>query len=293
MKENIHKAIVVTLITILLIGCSKEPPKCSDDNTIALVKKIIIDSGKSNELTEKEIQTIYDNIKIEHARPSAFDAKIKKYSCEAQLIAGSHKMPINYESQIGDKGQHIVSVSGFSKGDLFMVALGIADALRKSEAARSDTIPQPQQSKLEQPNQASEQNVAIAPGEGKQAVTRHGRLTIVGDLNNMQLMFNGRKLRDGDGLSLSIEKKFMTGNSDIILVMNNSGGTACPVRFFFVNIKGENDVQLSPEFGTCSDQIEVSQNEEQIILKMPDSSGKKVQYSYIKGIITEDGKPIR
>ena len=144
------------------------------------------------------------------------------------------------------------------------------------------------------PAQAPQQDVTTDPDEERQTVTRYGQLSIVGDLNNMQLLFNGKKLRDGDGFSLSFEKKLVSGNSDIVLIMNNSGGRLCPVQYFFVTIKSDSDVQLSPEFGTCSDLIKISQNGDQVIATMPDySSGKKVKYAYIRGVLTENGKPIK
>jgi len=55
------------------------------------------------------------------------------------------------------------------------------------------------------------------------------------------------------------EKLFSVADSDIVLIGDNSGGTACPMAFFFVIISGPNNATFSPEFGTCSDLVRVSQ----------------------------------
>ncbi len=63
-------------------GCVKEPPKCSDEDTLTLVRKIILDQiGGSEKLTEKEIK---DNLKIEYSRASAFEEKIKKLTHQSK-----------------------------------------------------------------------------------------------------------------------------------------------------------------------------------------------------------------
>jgi uncharacterized protein YecT (DUF1311 family) len=140
MTNKIYILITVTAMTAILAGCTKEPPKCSDDKTTNLVRKIILDQiGGSEGLTEKEIK---DNMKIEYPRASAFDEKIKKYSCEAKLIAGdTYQLPITYESQLDDSGKHIVAVGGIRMGDLYGVKAGITEGIKKSKAANSEAEP--------------------------------------------------------------------------------------------------------------------------------------------------------
>lgn len=134
MKEKIYAVIILAVIVTFLIGCSKEPPKCSDDSTTKLVKQIIINQIGGEGLTEKEIQ---ESMKIEYARAAAFDKNIKKYSCEAKLIAGGkYELPISYESQLDDKNEHIVAVGGISRGDLQMVALAISESIKQSKAVK-------------------------------------------------------------------------------------------------------------------------------------------------------------
>ncbi len=144
MKSKFYIVIMVTIIATFLFGCSKQAPKCSDDATITLARKIIYDQiGGSEGLTEKEIK---ENMKFELPRATAHDEKIKKYSCEAKLIAGdAYQLPIIYESQLDDKAQHIVSVGGIGRGDLLAVHSAIKESLSKSRAPKNEATPAPAQ----------------------------------------------------------------------------------------------------------------------------------------------------
>lgn len=138
-----NSIVIVSLIACFVSGCAKEPPKCSDEATFSLVRQIIADQlGGREGVTDKELQ---DNMRIEFPRPSAYDEKIKKITCEAKLIAGGTvEMPITYESQLDDKNQHIVSVGGISRRDLIALQLAIANGIQKGrEVEKSGTMPQP------------------------------------------------------------------------------------------------------------------------------------------------------
>lgn len=155
---------IVTVMVFLLTACAKEPPKCSDEQTLSLAKKGILEqilkaeqnnllanilitvtqeglsNAMKNGLTEKEIQ---DNMLFELPRAMAFDGKIKKYSCDATLIVGDKvKLPITYDSQLDDKAQHLVSVNRIADADLFVVDSGLMDAINKNRAAQNKTPPQ-------------------------------------------------------------------------------------------------------------------------------------------------------
>lgn len=81
--------------------------------------------------------------------------------------------------------------------------------------------------------------------------TPFGKVTIV---NGKELLINGNKLSPpvtGDW-GLSIPWKSDLKNGYALLVMNNSGGTACPVQYRFV-ILNSGGYKVSNEFGTCSD----------------------------------------
>ena len=133
--NKMKSTIIVTLVTAFIAGCAKEPPKCSDEDTFSLIRQIIVGQlGGREGISDKELQ---DNMKIELPRASAFDEKIKKYSCEAKLIAGGAvELPITYESQLDDKNQHVVSVGGIARGDLLTLQYAIAEGIKKGRAAK-------------------------------------------------------------------------------------------------------------------------------------------------------------
>lgn len=127
-------------------------------------------------------------------------------------------------------------------------------------------------------------------------VVRGGKLTVVGESGSgeQKLLLNNKKLRDSDGFSLSFEQKYTVGDKDIILMMNNSGGTACPVQYFFVSVTTEGNAKLSPEFGTCSDLAKLAQNGSKIIVTMPKMTGRgNAKYVYENDTIFENGKAIK
>ena len=144
MNGKISGVIAVGVMSIFLAGCSKAPPKCSDEDTASLVRKIILDQfGGGDGLTEKEIR---ENLKIELPRASSFDEKIKKYSCEAKLVAGNkYQVPIMYESQLDDQNQHVVSVGGIALGDQYNLKQAFTDGIKRSRSAQDVVSPQPVQ----------------------------------------------------------------------------------------------------------------------------------------------------
>lgn len=129
-------SVVIAALFLTISGCAKSPPKCSDDETFTLVRKIIVDQiGGSEGITENELR---ENLKFEYARASAFDENIKKLSCEAKLVAGDqYQLPITYESQLDDNNDHIVFVSGIAMADLLAVKSGLSEGIKKSRAANS------------------------------------------------------------------------------------------------------------------------------------------------------------
>ncbi|MES2917856.1 MAG: hypothetical protein V4729_04480 [Pseudomonadota bacterium] len=132
---KVIRTITVSLLSVsLLAGCAKAPPKCSDEETFSLVRQIVADQfwGGRAGMSEEYLQ---ENMRFDLARASAFDADIKKYSCEATLIAGETiKLPLTYESQLDDKNQHIVFVSGILPRDLLLVQTAVKSKFLKEQA---------------------------------------------------------------------------------------------------------------------------------------------------------------
>lgn len=125
----------------------------------------------------------------------------------------------------------------------------------------------------------------------KEVNTKYGKLSIIGEANSMQLFYKDVKLRDGDGYLLAFKNKFNIGASEIVLVLNNSGGTACPAQYFFVETN-EGGAHVSQEFGNCSDLAEASIVDSKVIVKMPKAEGNFSSYTYSNGAVEEDASPI-
>lgn len=99
-------------------------------------------------------------------------------------------------------------------------------------------------------------NVSISPvvfGYEKTLKTRHGMASIREEDNT--LLFRGKPTKPAvEGNSgLSIIANYEVGNTDVLL-LQSTGGTACPALYRFVSI-GPSSLDVSPEFGTCSDII--------------------------------------
>ncbi|WP_051306126.1 lysozyme inhibitor LprI family protein [Massilia alkalitolerans] len=133
------KLSLVILSTALLVACTKEAPKCSEPSTLALVKQILLDEMSADAETKKLVDSY---ISFENTRPSAFDEKIRKFSCEASMSvraggegSGSYNVPIEFESQLDDKGDHIVAVTKLLPGDRQQVVAHLNAALAHAKPA--------------------------------------------------------------------------------------------------------------------------------------------------------------
>ncbi|MDB5745720.1 MAG: hypothetical protein JWP72_568 [Massilia sp.] len=149
-----YKSLIALLFVSLLAACTKEPPKCSDPATLTLVKQIILDKiGVDAAAREKiGLALLDETLTLENMRPSASDEKIKKVSCEATLVVktGSpegdvYKLPIDFDSQLDDKNDHIVAVRGLLVGDLRQIDLYTAAAIEnaREKAAGNETAATP------------------------------------------------------------------------------------------------------------------------------------------------------
>ena len=106
--------------------------------------------------------------------------------------------------------------------------------------------------------------------DGKLLTSRGGKLEIV-ESDGPKLFFNGKNLLQGNS-SLSIVKSFSLGDTDIALV-ENIGGTGCPALFTLVSINTQGAVQISPEFGTCAENMDAKLDGDSIIMSMSGFTG--------------------
>jgi uncharacterized protein YecT (DUF1311 family) len=163
---TMHKSFTALLFAPVLFGCAKEPPKCSDSATVALVKEIVFDKLNLDAAAREKIGvTLLDGmLALENARPSGYDEKIKRFSCEATLVAksdgekgDSYRLPIQYQSQLDDKDDHIVALNGVLVADMrqldMYLAAGLENAKKKAGGADNPAAPAAPAPVPEQPAQ--------------------------------------------------------------------------------------------------------------------------------------------
>ena len=81
---------------ILISGCTNDPPKCSDPQTLTIFNQILKDNSQNyidNILTSNPPSSkifkddiFKNNLSVENIRATAYDEKIKKFNCEATLV---------------------------------------------------------------------------------------------------------------------------------------------------------------------------------------------------------------
>jgi len=114
---------------IALSSCSAEPPKCSDPETLGLIRQIILNKiggdHPAAKLSKKDLEGV---LRIQTPRAASYDEKIKKYTCEATLVTPIgvgdlfYQANINFESQLDDKREHIVALGGLAMGDYMAIS---------------------------------------------------------------------------------------------------------------------------------------------------------------------------
>jgi hypothetical protein len=127
-------------------------------------------------------------------------------------------------------------------------------------------------------------------GYEKKVKTRYGVLSVREEDNI--LLFKGKPVApaiEGNS-SLSIVANYELGKSDVLLLQNN-GGTACPALYRFITISAAG-LQVTPEFGTCSDIIyPTSDLKARITVAMVGEKGKtKTIFQYVNGAVMQGGK---
>ena len=84
------------------------------------------------------------------------------------------------------------------------------------------------------------------------AVSRFGKLTIKTDeTGNVKhkLLFRGKRILEYDGESLELKEVLKGNNRDFVVVVENSGGIACPSQVVIVELNKAGVVKTSEEFG--------------------------------------------
>jgi hypothetical protein len=132
---------ILSSAACILAGCAQEPPKCSDEQTLTTAKRLIAEIVSNvDALRANSVEDILAHIRLDVPRATAYDEKIKRYSCTAKVIAADmYEVPFTYESQLDDNKDHIVAVGGFGSGDLFSMQGAVLTALHKVKSAEANT----------------------------------------------------------------------------------------------------------------------------------------------------------
>jgi hypothetical protein len=100
--------------------------------------------------------------------------------------------------------------------------------------------------------------------------TRYGELSLqTTDEGDFKLSVNKKQIATYSGYSVSIQEKFEIGMNDIFLVAVNSGGMACPMDLYIVQVGNVSNYKVSERFGTCTDSYKANVTKDSLIMKMP------------------------
>lgn len=143
-------------------------------------------------------------------------------------------------------------------------------------------------------------------GYEKTAKTRYGTVSV--RESDKVLLYKGKPVSpeiQGNS-SLSIVASYEAGKNDILL-LQDTGGTACPALFRFVTLSPKG-LSTTPEFGTCSDIVYPTMNSETATITIttngfrgpfePEADKRKAYmtktvFRFANGRVTENGKPIK
>ncbi|HWW99887.1 hypothetical protein [Collimonas sp.] len=145
---------------------------------------------------------------------------------------------------------------------------------------------------------------AFAEDEDGDITTRFGALQI-NDEN--VLLYKNKPLNpliQGNS-SLQEVGTYQLGKDDVVLIQNN-GGSACPVQLYFVTVSASG-AKATPSFGTCTDYFVVKKMADSIKVTMPAWIGLMAPYDlqrkvdkekhhvflFKAGVMTENGGPLR
>ncbi|MCX7255929.1 MAG: hypothetical protein NTZ64_04125, partial [Polaromonas sp.] len=147
---------------------------------------------------------------------------------------------------------------------------------------------------------------AVVFGYEKKLKTRYGVVSVREEGN--LLLFKGKPVApaiEGNS-SLAIVANYEIGQSDVLL-LQNTGGTACPALFRFITVSAAG-LRTTPEFGSCSDIIYPTWDAKTATITIttngfrgpfePEADKQKAYmtktvFRFANGQVTENGKPLK
>ena len=116
------------------------------------------------------------------------------------------------------------------------------------------------------------QGTQDAPDKEHTRQTRYGLIEVKqspADNTKFQISLNGRKVHEYQGESVEINNIFQDGNKVFAVVGQNSGGSGCPYQFVIIEISGPKSLNVSEDFGSCSDLAKSTMTNGRLIVEMP------------------------
>ena len=119
---------------------------------------------------------------------------------------------------------------------------------------------------------------------GKQDVKRSWGMT-----EAPVVKLNGKTIYIGEGgFSLHFCRLFDFGSYQSVLVIDNTGGTGCPVSYVFITLRSNKTYSVTKSFGNCSDIPEIGRQYSKVTLKFPPFGGASaVKWVYDNGNISK------
>ena len=131
----------------------------------------------------------------------------------------------------------------------------------------------------------------LASALGAQMPTRFGTLSTNDD---SILLLNGKPVRPevAGNTSLTLVAVVQNDEADIAIIENH-GGTACPLLIRIITLS-KGILQISPEFGSCSDLVSYTLKGGELQITMPKMQGKGNEVFKIQsGVVTVGGRPVK
>ena len=83
------------------------------------------------------------------------------------------------------------------------------------------------------------------------------------------LSMNGKAIKTFEGYSIFVQDIFHIAASDQVLIGLNSGGMACPMELYIVEVRQDRPLSISESFGTCTDYYKASVENGRLRIRMP------------------------
>lgn len=143
-----------------------------------------------------------------------------------------------------------------------------AEADQEAKVARQAEVVRQAEVEKQAALQTAQQNLVttINSDTSKSVTLKGGKLEVIAGADGVKLMFDDRQLYNGN-LNLSMIEKFVIADREIVLV-EDTGGTACPYMYFFVTVLSSRFITVSKSFGTCANFANVEVKDDSVFVLM-------------------------